>query len=559
MIRLFSLLLLILTLTGCTLPGAGGTTVLKEDIVILGGGFDGCAAARSAAVAEPEKQVLLVVNDPVAELGGLGTVGAQNFTDIRNWQGQVVTQGSFGRWLARAGQFYDPDRMSEILKEDLAQFPNIKISYGYDLESLVMEQDLIKEINLRNIQRNQEGYIVWGEERKRVKGKVFIDASMDGRLTRLAGNSVTVGRADWPEEYLPNEEQTTVARQQAATLMFQVTGVKTPPKVSRIGGWEFVRDNKGSWGIAGGKDVFTSDQVVIDFNNEFGPLGFALKPLNAAATGKDSDTWWINCLLIFNVDGRAHQRDMGTALYPTAMLPYYINTDQAWVKAREFLQKPEFIDVFRRFQVQDSNTGQWYGFGQAELVRDQNDLPVVGQVMYIRESVHSPLTENAANAQENKDFAITTREAQLAGPGPDGADGENYPTRIGLGYYMMDINAFIPEDLTAAGPYVWPVTDHLRPDWQREGGQPKNPVYLPLEALFPTKTTNLLVPGYATGISSFAWAELRVLPNLAVLGDAAGVAAVRSLNTKKHPGEFNTEDVAWVQEKLKQFGARLDK
>jgi len=84
-------------------------------------------------------------------------------------------------------------------------------------------------------------------------------------------------------------------------------------------------------------------------------------------------------------------------------------------------------------------------------------------------------------------------------------------------------------------------------------------VYLPFEALLPEKTNNLLIPGYASSISSFAWAELRVLPNLAVLGDAAGVAAVRSLSAKKYPREFSPEDIAWMQKKLTQFGARLDK
>ena len=55
----------------------------------------------------------------------------------------------------------------------------------------------------------------------RVLGKVFIDASDEGRLTRLAGEPFVVGRQDWPWEYLPEDEKE-MARQQAATLMFQV-------------------------------------------------------------------------------------------------------------------------------------------------------------------------------------------------------------------------------------------------------------------------------------------------------------------------------------------------
>ncbi|SHE67144.1 FAD-dependent oxidoreductase [Desulforamulus putei] len=531
---------------------------LRQDIVIIGGGFDGCAAARSAAAAAPEKKILLVVNDPVQELGGIGTAGGQNFTDIRYWRGKVVTQGSFGRWYAKAGQFYNTGGLAQIIKEDLAQFPNIKILYGYDIEDLVVQNNTIKEVRLRSIARQPSGEVAWGESTQRIKGKIFIDATVDGRLTRLSGNPLSVGRRDWPRQYLPGDE-TSFSRQQAATLMFQVTGVKTPPKNAQIKDWEFVRDARGSWGLAGGKQVFAANPQVIAFNEKYGPRGFAIKPINAASNGKDSNTWWVNCLLVFNVDARAHERDKGSKRYPADTPPGHLNVDQAWVKARQFLQNPEFIRTLREFKVQDPVTGRWYGFGEAELVRDSRGLPVVGQILYIRESVHSPLSQQTDYGTENTNFAVTTEEARGAGADSQGADAENHPARIGLGYYMMDINAFIPSDLKAAGSYRWPVTGHLRPDWLEAGGEPVNPVYLPYEALLPAKAENLLVPGYAAGISSFAWAELRVLPNLAVLGDAAGVAAARSLAENKSPRNFSREDITWVQKKLQQFGARLNK
>ncbi|WP_139257413.1 FAD-dependent oxidoreductase [Desulforamulus aeronauticus] len=550
-----ALLIFMLSLGGYWVSSSGQ----KMDVVIVGGGFDGCAAARSAAVAAPDKKILLVVTEPVQSVGGLGTVGGQNFTDIRLWQGQLVTQGSFGRWFAKAGQFYSTERMTEIIREDLSQFNNIKTLYSYDIEQVATDKNKIKELTLRNISRKESGEVGWGQDVKKINGKIFIDASVDGRLTRLAGNTVSVGRADWPATYLPAPENGTLARQQAATLMFQVKGVKTPPKNMRIKDWEFVRDAKGSWGLAGGKEAFTSNPKVVGFNEQYSPQGFAIKPINAAANGKDSDVWWINCLLVFNVDGRAHQRDKGSSLYPSDLLPEHLNVDEAWVKAREFINTDTFIDTLREFKVQNPSTGEWYGFGEAELVRENHNLPIVGQSMYIRESLHSATSNELNTNEENNHYAITTNEAQSAQSHASGTDADNYQTRIGLGYYMMDINAFVPEDLKATGQYDWPVTKHLRPDWEAAGGQPKNPVYLPLEALLPSHTQNLLVPGYGASISSFAWAELRVLPNLAVLGDAAGVTAVRSLNVTKPPGSLSKEDITWIQEKLKSFGARLDK
>lgn len=550
------LLIILLGVLGYSLWGYGQP--LRQDVVILGGGFDGCAAARSAAAAAPDRKILLVVNEPVQELGSIGTVGGQNFTDIRLWQGQLVTQGSFGRWYSKAGQFYNTRRMSQIIQEDLSQFSNITILYGYDLWDLKLKGDEIKEINLKNIARNDQGVVVWGDQEKRIAGQVFIDASVDGRLTRLSGNTLSVGRGDWPEEYLPLDERGAVARQQAATLMFQVRGVKTPEKPTRIQDWEFVRDKQGSWGLAGGKQAFSNDPKVITFNERYGSQGFAIKPINAAMNGKDSDVWWVNCLLVFDVETQAHARDRETKNYPKDTQHKHLDTDQAWSKAREFLKEADFIQVLRQFKVQDPAAGQWYGFGDAEIVLDKGQ-PVVGQVMYIRESVHSPLSDKPSPGTENTDFAVTTREAQGAGAYDSGLDQGDYQQRVGLGYYMMDINAFVAKDLKASGVYDWPVTKHLRPDWQTAGGEPVNPVYLPFGALLPQKINNLLVPGYAASISSFAWAELRVLPNLAVLGDAAGVAAVRSLSAKKYPREFSQEDIAWVQKKLIQFGAKLDK
>ena len=71
---------------------------------------------------------------------------------------------------------------------------------------------------------------------------------------------------------------------------------------------------------------------------------------------------------------------------------------------------------------------------------------------------------------------------------------------------------------------------------------------------------NLLIPGYAAGASSYAWAEMRVFPNLCILGDAAGVAAAYAVNNNKHPLYFSSSDIAAVQTTLTNTcNARLEK
>jgi len=552
------LVIMLLLFVCLVIPSSG--QIEYFDIVIYGGGFAGCAAASSAAELGPDGKVLLIIPEPVQEPGGLGTVGGQNFADIRYWKGKLVTLGSFARWYSEAGQFYSTKSMAQIINKDLQRFPNLKIIYSSDIKQVRIKNQKIRSISICPVQRTASGLVEWHGAKKLIFGRIYIDASDEGRLARLAGALLNVGRQDWPKEYLDEEEKTAkTAYQQASTLMFKVTGVKKPPRPAQLGEWSFTLDEKGSWGIAGGKKTCTNHPTVINFNNKYAEEGFSIKPLNAAQNGAGSNEWWLNTLLIYNVDARAQTRDSGTTRYPQETMPNHLTVDQAWAKAREFLQNPDFINTLREFKVKQGD--QTYGFGEASLVLDTSGKPVVGDVLYLRESVHSRIFQNLPlQESENISFAVTSLETQKAGASFNkGQDTENYPDRIGLGYYMMDINAYKPADLIKSGQYDWPVTRWLRPDWQESGGEPHNPVYLPFQMLVVKEIDNLLLPGYASGCSSFAWAELRVLPNLAVLGDASGVAAVRAVSFNESPNSFSKEQISWVQDKLKLIGARLEK
>ena len=70
----------------------------------------------------------------------------------------------------------------------------------------------------------------------------------------------------------------------------------------------------------------------------------------------------------------------------------------------------------------------------------------------------------------------------------------------------------------------------------------------------------MLIPGYAVGASSYAWAEMRVFPNLCVLGDATGAAAAYAVNNNKQPLYFPNSDIAAVQSILSNScNAKLEK
>ena len=545
------------------------------DIVVFGGGFGGTAAAVSAAKAAPERSILLVM--PEAVPGGLGTVGGQNFFDIRLWRWELMNGGSFARWFEQLGQFYNTAEAAELLAAELAAHENITVLYRKDLEAVRRNDGKIISLSLREVLPDSDGAITWGKSRKKVRGNVFIDASEEGRLARLAEVELLAGRSDWPKELLPADEQGGVARQQAATLMFKVQGVAAPERSGSFGDLFFTRDRRGSWGIWGGLEGYTSDEIVTVFNRVYGPAGFAIKPFNIAQNGAGSNEWWVNMLLIFDVDGRAHLRDKGTDRFPADKRPEQTDTDTAYIAAREFLLNPAFWQAMRRFTYMDEETGKAYGLHDVNPVLDEYGRPVTGESLYLRETVHMPLANlqpdpphpnplpegegfSRINGTDESSFALTPLECQKAGTEPtEGGDLANYAGRIGLGFYAMDINAYLYSDLLDGEEFVWPVTGYLRPDWLASGGEPKNPVYLPFEMLITTHAENLLIPGYATGTASLAWAAIRVLPNLTVLGDAAGAAAALSVEKNIPPPRFKEAEIAALQDVLREMGAILDK
>lgn len=526
-------------------PGAG--------IVVYGGGFPGVAAAAKAARLSPKTPVTLIVPDPVSKLGGIGTTGGQNFFDRRRWKGADPCRGSFAWWCS-GGQFYRADTMASRLAADLSQYPNLRVLYGCDICGVTFSGTpaRIDELQLKNVIRSTDGCVEWGGFCQSVSGSVFVDASADGRLVRALPFTGSVGRGDWPADRLDNDERgARQPRQQAATLMFKVTGVHCGAQ-NQYGDMDWTQTEQGVWGVSGGWEAFAADPAIISFNETYGPRGFALKPLNAAQDGAGSGEWWVNALLVFNVDGRARNRDRGTDFFPKDIRPDYKTVDDALVQARALLKNtPEPLSALRRFG----------GFENARLILDAGGEPVVGETLYLRETIH---LASAESGSENEGFALTTAACNKAGAKPGaGADAGNYDTRIGLAYYWSDINAYKFEDLkNAFGTYIWggAVGEKLRPELGITGETPENPVYIPYHCLTDPAVSNLLVPGYAASASSFAWAELRTLPNLCVLGDAAGVSAAYAVNHGVAPLYFTKSDIAGVRDALVKYcGARVEK
>ena len=554
------------------------------DIVVYGGTVAGVAAAAKAAgnlKGIRDKKIALIIPDPVDHngngvcLGGLATVGGQNYFDQRNWSRHGLpdvhpAQGTYAWWSDNGKhQFYGVKNLADTMKQDLAKYGSmISYYYGYDITSVSWGNGKISSVNLKQIKRDAStGVVVWENTTATVKGTVFIDASDSGRLTRLSNFGGTVGRYDFPAHALDASEKSSPGqgRQQVATLMFKVTGIDTSVREIDLSGKSpdgmrdvFVvptakEEHKEARGN-GGKYAYKNNTTIVNFNNKYGPQGFVLKPFNAAQDGENSAEWWVNMLLLFNVDGRANNRDKGTSIFPADMRSDYKTVDDAWVAGRKMLENPEFLSAMRCFP----------GFQSAKLVMDFDGKPAVGKILYLRETIHAAQSSSArANGTENSNYGLHAMDCWDAGASSsEKTDKRNYKKRIGLNYYYSDINGYKFEDLKDAnGKYIWfdEVGQKIRSDIGVTDETPKNPVYVPYDALATNFVYNLLIPGYAVGASSFAWAEIRVLPNQCVLGDAAGVAAAYAVKNAKDPLNFSQTDIANIQTLLKNSNALLEK
>ena len=178
-----------------------------HDIVIFGNGMHAVFAACKAASEAPAKSVALIVPDVSGKLGGLASVGGQNYWDVSPWNGQVVTKGSFNWYLNKAesdpyytGRGYNTDDLAEQLRISAANYSNLHIYYKSDIVNYTYNTSLfrITSVTIRSIKRNTAGVVVWdGTATTKIEGRMFVDASDDGKIARLINTSVTVGRHDW--------------------------------------------------------------------------------------------------------------------------------------------------------------------------------------------------------------------------------------------------------------------------------------------------------------------------------------------------------------------------
>ena len=488
-------------------------------VIVYGGTFPGVAAAKNAATLLPDESILVI--NPSPGWGGASGVGGQNAWDKRDWKhgGQSMTPqgGSFRQWYRTSGQSYDPEAMADRLRASVTDRDNVDVLDFWDVVDVVASDDgrELSGVQVTPLKRVEARTKPSGEQVV-VEGGLFVDASESGRLARLAGVPLSVGRTDWAND----------SRQMAATLMFQMTDVdwqtvvqNRSPNGQRTYGQTTApaSDRRLFWG---GHWYVKNAAGIRKFNESF--PRFRIKALNAAESGDGN--FWLNALLVYDVDGRYDARERGRIL-PTTPSHSPWDVDRARNRTNEVVDDDAFETAIRAFP----------GLERASFVPDDDGEPTTAETLYLRETVH-------ANGDA---FAVTREDVVDAGVGPDdGADADHYDTRIGLGYYWLNNNGYVSDTPSDAAEFY----------------ATENPVYVPFETLTTDHCANLLLPGYAASVSSEAWFELRVTPNLCVLGDGAGVGAAVAHEHDVDPVEFGDEEIEELRTILDdEVGAVLEK
>ena len=577
------------------------------------------------------------------ELGGISTTGGQNAWDVsKSPNGEFYHQGTFKTLYNRFPMSYNTQEMSNYLKSSLNDYL-VDYKTQYDISRVICKEKAagnteepikIEKITIRGIARDNEaadytnGYVKWTNAAPiTITGKIFIDASEEGRLARSLNTAATTGRYNWPADSLDDDEKgvisdsptktvpcdnTPAVRQQAATIIYKLKGVD----LSGYQGSTSSETNGVYHSLWGGDKYKIKGSETWKFNDEYSNQGIIIKSLNAGTNNPANDDYYINNFLLFNVDGRANYRDTPEGrrgfssensedenyiqdFYPKNIFKDTMTTDEAWVKARDFFvyHKKEILNVLHDIP----------GFESASFTGYSNDdggQPEICDILYLRETVHTSknFSQRSNNSENNYHVMIDDAFQGISGVYDEIEEGEqdefklthanhviidkkekeknkNFSHRIGIASYGLDIHPYgvrdlIDEKSSDGIKYIWhdKSFQKMRPDFKdnyldkcRNFYNPDKfysseyPLYVPFEALITNQVSNLLLPGYAAGVSSEAWGLVRIFANLCVLGDAAGVTAAYSVADGTDPLFLNEADIRGIQNCLENFmGARLD-
>jgi hypothetical protein len=165
------------------------------DVLVLGGGPSGCAAAVAAA--RNGAGVLLV--EQYGYLGGMGTAGGVNvfmsFTHIGGVFREVMAR--LAECGGRRGPQFDPEMLKIVLDDMVLESGAKLLLHTKGIGVLAEPSETPTGTLQRTGWRRVRGVVIDNKSGTQiVRAKVYIDATGDGDLAAYAGASYELGRAD---------------------------------------------------------------------------------------------------------------------------------------------------------------------------------------------------------------------------------------------------------------------------------------------------------------------------------------------------------------------------
>ena len=178
--------------------------IVSTDLLVYGSEPEGIAAALGGA----RSGIKVLLLDPREEVGGLFTLGALNFLDMNHGKDRtLLTRGIFEEFYDRVGgTAFDLENAKVVFKDMLGQEENIETALGYEVKNIILENNVLKGLEIINISSGEE---------ITVYAKEIIDASADGDLAAMAGVPYTLAGEDIGQK----------DRQMGVTLVFTLKDV----------------------------------------------------------------------------------------------------------------------------------------------------------------------------------------------------------------------------------------------------------------------------------------------------------------------------------------------
>ncbi|MFJ4159959.1 FAD-dependent oxidoreductase [Microbacterium testaceum] len=195
------------------------------DVVVVGGGLSGVAAAIAAA--RLDRRVALINNRPV--------LGGNSSSEVRVWVCGATAHGN-QRWARENGiigelylenQYRNPDgnpiHWDDVVLDAVRAEPNISLYLNTDVRDVVAAGPE----GARRIE-SVTGWTMGAETETRFVAPVFLDCTGDGLVGHLAGARARLGkesRGEFDEDWAPEEAERTFL---GSTLLFYTKDVGHP-------------------------------------------------------------------------------------------------------------------------------------------------------------------------------------------------------------------------------------------------------------------------------------------------------------------------------------------